>query len=46
MKAIKKTFLKAVAKVGEKSAKFGANSVSILGYHQPKEPEALRKIKK
>ena len=46
MRNTKKTFLKVIAKVGEKSAKLGANSASMLGFHQAKEPEALRKLKK
>lgn len=39
MKSAKKSILKAVAKVGAKSAEIGASSASILGFHQPKEPE-------
>ena len=47
---MKKTFktnvLEMVAKVAKKSAVFGANSASIWGFHQPKEPKAVRKFRK
>lgn len=46
VKSAKKSILKAVAKVGAKSAEIGASSASMLGYHQPKEPKALRNLKK
>ena len=46
MRNAKKAFLNVIAKVGEKSAKLGANSASMFGFHQAKEPEALRKLKK
>ena len=46
MKSAKKGILKAVAKVGAKSAEFGASSASIFGFHQPKEPKALQNLKK
>lgn len=40
-KTAKKNILKVVAAIGEKSAKIGCYSASILGYHQPKEPAKL-----
>ncbi len=40
-KMTKKNVLKVVAAIGEKSAKIGCYSASILGYHQPKEPAKL-----
>ncbi len=43
---ITNSILKAVAEVGFKCAKLGANSASMLGYHQPKEPEALKELKR
>ena len=46
MRNTKKAFLEVIAKVGEKSAKLGANSASMLGFHQAKEPEALKNVKK
>ena len=46
MKSAKKSILKAAAKVGAKSAEIGASSASMLGYHQPKEPNALQNLKK
>ena len=45
-KNLKKNVLSAIAKVGEKSAVVGASSASILGFHQPKEPKALKNLKK
>lgn len=46
VKSAKKSILKAVAKIGAKSAEIGASSASIWGYHQPKEPKALQNLKK
>ena len=46
MKSAKKSILKAVAKVGAKSAEFGASSASMFGFHQPKEPKAMQNLKK
>lgn len=43
-KNVKKSVLKVIAKAGRISAIAGANSASVLGYHQPKEPEAARKL--
>ena len=40
------SILKTVAEVGLKCAKLGANSASMLGYHQPKEPNALKELTK
>lgn len=45
-KTAKKNVLGVVARTAKKSAVIGANSASIFGYHQPKEPKALKKIKK
>ena len=45
-KVTKTAILKAIAKIGKKSAEFGCNSASILGYHQPKEPANLKKLLK
>lgn len=45
-KTAKKNVLGVVARAAKKSAVIGANSASIFGYHQPKEPKALKKIKK
>lgn len=42
-KEIKKSVLKTVAKAGLKSAVLGANSASMLGYCQAKEPKMLKK---
>lgn len=38
--------LNVIAKIGIKSAVKASDTVSILGCHQPKEPAALKKIKK
>ena len=40
-KVAKMNILKVVAAIGEKSARVGCYSASILGYHQPKEPAKL-----
>lgn len=37
---------KKVAKVVKMAAVNASNSVSICGFHQPKEPAALKKMKK
>ena len=42
----KNAVLKAIAAIGRKSAKFGGESVSVLGFCQPKEPAELKKAKK
>ena len=38
----KKSVLKLVAAIAKKSAEIGGNSASVMGYHQPKEPAALK----
>lgn len=40
---VKKSVLKTFAKVGLKSAALGANSASMLGFCQAKEPKKLKK---
>lgn len=45
-KSIKTALLSVVAKVGMKSAKIGANSVSMFGFYQPKEPREMQELKK
>ena len=42
----KNAVLKAIAAIGRKSAKFGGESVSVLGFCQPKEPAELKKAEK
>ncbi|MGN0614332.1 MAG: AgrD family cyclic lactone autoinducer peptide [Porcipelethomonas sp.] len=42
-KTVKANVLGAVAKIARKSASAGASSASVLGFHQPKEPKALKK---
>lgn len=42
-KEVKKSVLKTIAKAGFKSALIGANSASMLGFCQAKEPKALKK---
>lgn len=42
-KEFKKSVLKTVAKAGLKSAAIGANSASMLGFCQAKEPKKLKK---
>jgi cyclic lactone autoinducer peptide len=42
----KDTALKIIAAIAKKSAEIGSNSASVLGYHQPKEPTALKKTSK
>lgn len=41
--ATKKTALKAVAQLGKAFANLGGGSISLFGYHQPKEPAMLKK---
>lgn len=43
---MKKIILKATAKAGKAMAIKACGSASFFGYHQPKEPEALKKLKK
>lgn len=42
----KNAILKIVAAIGRKSAKFGGDSISVLGFCQPKEPSELKKAEK
>lgn len=46
MKSVKKAILNMLAKAGMNSAVNAAGAASSLGFHQPKEPEALKKMKK
>jgi len=46
VKMTKPLVLKAVAKVGKTFAVLGSGSASLFGFHQPKEPTALRKALK
>lgn len=43
---IKNAICMAAAHLVKKAAVNASNSVSLGGYHQPKEPEALKKLKK
>lgn len=42
-KVTRDAILKAFAAIAKKSAEIGGNSASVMGYHQPKEPTALKK---
>ncbi len=46
MKNTKKSVLNLMAKVGMRSAVKSAGSASTFSYHQPKEPKALKLLKK
>ncbi len=46
MKNVKSKILGLVAKAGMKTALKSAGAASTYSYHQPKEPEALKKLKK
>lgn len=46
MKGIKSKVLGLIAKAGMKTALKSAGAASTYSYHQPKEPEALKKMKK
>lgn len=46
MKSVKKAILNVLAKAGMSSAINAAGAASAYGYHQPKEPEAVRKLRK
>lgn len=46
MKSVKKVILNLLAKAGMSSAVNAAGAASAYGYHQAKEPEALKKLKK
>jgi cyclic lactone autoinducer peptide len=41
-KTAKRSILKMVAKIGERSASIGCNSASVFGFHQPKEPVNIK----
>lgn len=43
---MKKAVLKAVAKAGKKMAVKACGNASYYGFHQPKEPKALKSLKK
>lgn len=43
---IKKMLCETAAKVVKKAAVNASNSASFMGYHQPKEPNALKNLKK
>jgi cyclic lactone autoinducer peptide len=45
-KTFKTNILEVVVKVAKKSALIGADSASVWGFHQPKEPETLKNLKK
>lgn len=40
----KEAVLKAIANIAKKSAMFGCDSASVLGFHQPKEPANLKEM--
>lgn len=46
MKNTKKAILNLLAKASMSSAVKAAGAASSLGYHQPKEPKALKNLKK
>lgn len=46
MNKIKKTFLEKLAACSKFAAVKAAGSTSAAGCHQPKEPEALKKLRK
>ncbi len=46
MKNTKKSILNLMAKAGMRSAVKAAGSASLFSYHQPKEPKALKSLKK
>ena len=45
-KVTEENVLKTIAKIGKKSAEFGGYTISLFGYHQPKEPAMLKKESK
>ena len=45
-KKLEISVLKAIARLGEKSAKIGCNSASLFCFHQPKEPTQVKNTKK
>jgi cyclic lactone autoinducer peptide len=46
MKGLQKSVLNAVAKIGMKTAVKACGAASYFGTYQPKEPEALKLMKK
>ena len=46
MKNVKRNILSLVAKVGVKAALKSAGAASTYSYHQPKEPSAIKALKK
>ncbi len=46
MNKIQKMILKKISAIGKFAAVKAAGSASCAGYHQPKEPKALKKMKK
>ena len=46
MNKIQKMVLKKLSAIGKFAAVKAAGSASCAGYHQPKEPEALKKLNK
>ncbi|MDR2572329.1 MAG: cyclic lactone autoinducer peptide [Oscillospiraceae bacterium] len=46
MKNLQKNILTVVAKIGLKTAEKACGTASFFGTHQPKEPEALKQLKK
>lgn len=46
MSKIQNMILKKISAIGKFAAVKAAGSASCAGYHQPKEPEALKKMKK
>lgn len=46
MKSVKKAILNVLAKAGMSSAVNAVGAASSYGFHQPKEPKALKKMKK
>lgn len=43
---IKKMLCETAAKLVKKAAVNASNSASFMGYHQPKEPETLKRLRK
>lgn len=45
-KETKKNVLMVVADIGKKSAEFGSYTISLFGFHQPKEPKNIKSMLK
>ena len=45
-KETKKNVLKVVADIGKKSAELGSYTISLFGFHQPKEPKNIKSMLK